>query len=112
MVLMNATHFAGRLRELREAAGLTQLQLAEHVGVQRLSIARWETGYMEPSWSNVLALAAALGVTPDAFMQEPAPRDPTGPGRPPKATPSAPAGALSSPTGQKPKRQRSRPLKS
>jgi transcriptional regulator with XRE-family HTH domain len=81
---MNGEHFPGRLRELRESAGLTQHALAEKVGVQRLSVARWEAGNREPSWSNVLALAAALGVTCQAFDEPPADRQPARPGRPPK----------------------------
>lgn len=63
---------AGRLRELRTAAGLTQQELAERVGVKREAVARWEKGDQEPGWSYVLALAAALGVDCTAFAQEPA----------------------------------------
>lgn len=63
---------AGRLRELRVAAGLTQQQLAEKVGVKREAIARWEKGDQEPGWSYVVALAEALGVTCEAFAQRPA----------------------------------------
>jgi DNA-binding XRE family transcriptional regulator len=84
-VMTNPTWFAGRLRELREKAGLTQEQLAERAGVKRDAVARWESGRREPGWSNVLALCAALGVTCEAFTQEPKERQPVGPGRPRKA---------------------------
>src|SRR4051794_30290398 len=74
-----------RLRGLREQAGLTQSELAERAGFTRDGIAKWESGSREPSWSNVLALAQALGVDCTAFTQPPtteqkAPR----PGRPRK----------------------------
>ena len=62
------------LRSIREALGLTQTQLAERVGVKRDAVARWEAmgvkSSREPRWSNVLALAAALGVSCDAFAPE------------------------------------------
>jgi DNA-binding XRE family transcriptional regulator len=86
----------GRLRELREQKGLTQTQLAELVGVKRDAVARWEADVREPGWSNVVALASALGVDCTAFLQEPAPRPETGRGRPRKAeeppTPKRPRG--------------------
>jgi transcriptional regulator with XRE-family HTH domain len=79
-----ATWFPGRLRELREAAGLTQAQLAEKVGVGRDAVARWEAGVREPGWSYVLALGEALGVDCTAFTVKPEDAPPHGPGRPRK----------------------------
>jgi len=90
---MDAKQFGGRLRELREQAGLTQAQLATAAGVQRLAVARWEAGSREPGWSNVMALCQALGVDCTAFTQEPAQREPAGPGRPRKADATVPGKA-------------------
>jgi transcriptional regulator with XRE-family HTH domain len=87
--MADATWFPGRLRELREAAGLTQGQLAERAGVKRDAVARWEAGKREPGWSNVLGLAEALGVDCTAFTQPPAERPTAGRGRPRK-TPALP----------------------
>jgi transcriptional regulator with XRE-family HTH domain len=87
---MSADWFAGRLRELRGAAGLTQEQLAERAGVKRDAVARWERGNREPSWSNVVALADALAVSTEAFRQEPGPTQPLQPGRPRKEPAEAP----------------------
>src|SRR5262245_61511166 len=101
---MSAEWFAGRLRELRCEAGLTQEQLAEKVGVKRGAIARWESGTREPSWSNVVALARALGVECTAFLQEPATAAPARPGRPRKPT-------AEDAEQQEPKRRRGRPRK-
>jgi transcriptional regulator with XRE-family HTH domain len=64
------TSFARRLRELRDAAGLTQAQLAEKAGLHRQGIAKLENGEREPAWGTVRALARALGVTCSAFESE------------------------------------------
>jgi transcriptional regulator with XRE-family HTH domain len=108
-----AERFAGRLRELREKAGLTQTELAAAAGVKRDAITRWERGDREPAWSSVLSLAEALGVSVEAFTEEPAKREPPGPGRPkkvgdmPAVDPGRPAratkasGAAEGSTGEK-----------
>jgi transcriptional regulator with XRE-family HTH domain len=102
---MSAEHFAGRLRELREAAGLTQPQLAERAGLSKAGVADLEQGRREPSWKTVLALAAALNVDSTAFTQEPAERPPAGRGRPPKpSAEDAEAPAPKKPRGRKPKK--------
>jgi putative transcriptional regulator len=85
---MDVNHFATRLKDMREAAGITQKQLADRAGLSQRAISHWEQGLREPSWLNVVALAAALGTDCRAFLQEP-----TGPpaepqrGRPAKTPP-------------------------
>jgi transcriptional regulator with XRE-family HTH domain len=76
--------FGGRLRELREAAGLTQQQLADKVGCKWLAVSRWERGVREPGWGQVLAICEALDVSADEFRKPPAEREAAGPGRPRK----------------------------
>lgn len=49
------------LRELRQAAGLTQEGLAEKLFVTRQTISNWETGRSEPDLEALDALARALG---------------------------------------------------
>lgn len=66
------TGFAGRLKELREAARLSQAALAERAGLYVFSVAKLEQGVREPAWSTVLALANALGVSVAAFVARPA----------------------------------------
>lgn len=52
-----------RLRQLRQAAGLTQLQLAERAGVADATVSRIERGRIaSPSMDFAEALADALGV--------------------------------------------------
>ena len=83
---MSASTFAGRLKGLREAAGLTQGQLAERAGLNQFGVAKLEQGVREPTWATVQALAAALGVSVEAFAVPPEQEAPPRPrGRPKKA---------------------------
>jgi DNA-binding XRE family transcriptional regulator len=62
-----AMGFADRLKELRTQAGLTQTALAEASGLPVGSIRNYEQGQREPYWAVVSQLAAALGVSCEAF---------------------------------------------
>lgn len=57
-----------RIAALRLAAGLTQQQLADIVGVKRLCVARWESGASVPNGKNLLSLADALGCEPSELF--------------------------------------------
>ena len=81
---MKGEWFAGRLKQLREAAGLTQKELADRAGLTTDGIARLERSDRKPTWETVLALCQALGVSCEEFAREPAERPPRGRGRPPK----------------------------
>ena len=77
--------FAGRLKQLREKAGLTQEQLAKQAGLSKGGIANLEQGIRAPAWETVQALASALGVSCEAFQVSPAPdATPVSRGRPRK----------------------------
>jgi transcriptional regulator with XRE-family HTH domain len=84
--------FAGRLREIREQAGLTQQQLADKAGLTREGVAQLETGRRRPAWDTVVVLCSALGVDCNTFMQEPASQSAK---RPPGRPPNPDAGATS-----------------
>ena len=90
---MQAEWFAGRLRELREGRGLDRDQLAGQAGIRPSAVRDLEQGRYSPNWETVVALCLALGVTPDAFAQQPAARPPIGRGRPRKAGGGERAGA-------------------
>lgn len=45
------------LKARRETLGLTQAQLADHLGIAPNTIARWERGEREPEGGNMLDLA-------------------------------------------------------
>ncbi|MFM9957270.1 MAG: helix-turn-helix domain-containing protein [Phycisphaerales bacterium] len=46
----------GYVRTLREALGLTQTQLGERLGVDKMTVARWEWGKIKPSARAAKAL--------------------------------------------------------
>jgi transcriptional regulator with XRE-family HTH domain len=77
--------FAPRLRELRQAAKLTQPELAEKIGKTVRSISRLETGEQEATWPIVVSLSKALGVDCRAFLEKPADASPVPRGRPKSA---------------------------
>ena len=58
-----------RLKEIREARGLTQAQLAETIGVSRKTINTVENGVYVPSTVIALKLAAALGEPVEALFR-------------------------------------------
>ena len=58
------------IRELREAAGLTQLELAYRLGVTPATVSLWERRRVEPKASQVRALALLLGVSMDDIVFE------------------------------------------
>lgn len=60
-----------RLRGHREAAGLTQGELAERVGVSRKTVNTVERGHYVPSTVLALRLASALGVPVEQLFQLP-----------------------------------------
>jgi transcriptional regulator with XRE-family HTH domain len=89
-IAMTKDEFAARLRELREEKGMTQGQLAGMAGVSEQAVAQWERGLREPTWSNMVAVADALGVSTEAFRQPPKEVPPKRKaGRPRKAPPAA-----------------------
>lgn len=57
------------IRELRQAKGWTQQNLADEVGVSRVTIARIEIGMSMPDFAAACNLADALGVTTDDLRQ-------------------------------------------
>jgi transcriptional regulator with XRE-family HTH domain len=61
-------HIAARVKELREARGMTQGQLADAAGVMRTYIVRLEAGRYDPRLSTILKLAKALRVAPEALL--------------------------------------------
>jgi transcriptional regulator with XRE-family HTH domain len=96
--------FAWCLKSLREKAGYTQKQLAEKAGITLGDVRNLEQGIHNARWTTVRALADALGVSCEAFTQEPEGVHPPRRGRPPKSMPS-------SGSGMPPKNPRGRPRK-
>jgi transcriptional regulator with XRE-family HTH domain len=57
-----------RLTELREAAGLTQIQLAGRIGVHPSNIGFWELSGTPPRGEVLPKMAHALGVSVDELL--------------------------------------------
>jgi transcriptional regulator with XRE-family HTH domain len=60
--------FGARLAELRKAAGFTQQELAQELGVSRRMIAYYEGETEHPPAALLPGLATALGVTTDELL--------------------------------------------
>lgn len=60
--------FGRRLAELRKAAGFTQQQLADEIGVSRRVIAYYETEAENPPATFLVDLAHALGLSADELL--------------------------------------------
>lgn len=86
--------FASRLRDLREARGISKYRLALDSGISKQMLSRLELGQSQPGWETVVALARALGVSVEAFVVEgPAPpRKPKGKTRRPRKDAADPPG--------------------
>ncbi len=96
--------FGARLKQLREAAGLTQAELAERAGINRYSVAKLEQDLYSPTWPTVQALAKALRTNCLAFegtVEPPAEKPPAKKGRPRKHQPGQP-GEAGGPPGEAP----------
>ena len=58
------------LKEHRTRCHMTQEFVAEHLGVSRQAVSKWENGTSDPSTSNLLALAKLYGISPQELLQQ------------------------------------------
>ena len=61
---------AANLRFLRKKADLTQIELAEKLGVSIATLRRWESGETAPTGTRILELANILKVSPDEVIND------------------------------------------
>jgi len=61
---------AAYIRSRRKNINLTQKELAEKVGVSTNTVARWERGETEPSFSDFLRVCVALGMKMEDFVEK------------------------------------------
>lgn len=57
------------IAELRKEKGMTQLELANQLGITDKAVSKWERDLSCPDISSLPALAEILGVTVDELMQ-------------------------------------------
>lgn len=63
-----------KIQYARRRAGLSQEQLAEHLGISRQAVSKWETGEAMPDATKLAPLASALGVSIDWLLNEDEPQ--------------------------------------
>lgn len=68
MARLKRDSFAWKLRELRTAKGLTKYRLAQLTGLSQQALSNLELDHNTPSFESVIRLAAALGVSTEAFV--------------------------------------------
>lgn len=61
--------FGETIAVLRKEQGITQLQLAEQMGVTDKAVSKWERNLSMPDVASIPRLAEALGVTTDELLQ-------------------------------------------
>lgn len=54
--------FGERLRNAREAANMTQLEMAGNLGVKKVTVEKWEAGKVEPRANRLQMIASLLNV--------------------------------------------------
>ena len=59
-----------RIREERKRIGLSQEQLAEHIGVSRQTVYKWENEQAMPDLKNLQKLAEAFHQKVEQLLQE------------------------------------------
>lgn len=64
---MNIT-FKENLKQLRTESKLSQTELAAKLNITVKTISHWETGYSEPSITQIVELANIFGVTTDELL--------------------------------------------
>mgnify|MGYP000231631990 CR=1 FL=1 len=62
--------FGEKLKLIRKEKKLTQKELAEKSGIGVQTLRNYEQGIGNPTWSSVVALATALGVSTEAFRED------------------------------------------
>ena len=61
-------NFKDNVKRLRKAQGLTQKQLADLLGVSKVSVYYWENGKNDISGESLVALSKALNATVDEIL--------------------------------------------
>lgn len=60
--------FSERLKKLRKQAQLTQVDVAEELGISQPAYASWERGVKKPTQENLVKIAQVLNVSVDYLV--------------------------------------------
>lgn len=63
MVVVN-----NKIKEFRKRAGLTQIALAQLLGIREKTVCYWETGRLEPHIEQAVDIARILSVNPEKIF--------------------------------------------
>ncbi len=58
------------IKDHRTRCSMTQEFVAEHLGVSRQAVSKWENGTSDPSTANLLALAKLFGISAADLLRE------------------------------------------
>lgn len=67
---MNEKTIGDRIREERESAGLTQLELANKIGITPQAVSQYERGIKNPKITTIYRFADAIGVSPSKLFDD------------------------------------------
>lgn len=90
-----------RIKQLREAKGIPQAELAKIIGVSQQTVGSWESDRTEPDTKMLIKLAQFFNVTVDSLLGLPTPNQPEKPDSSPKETALAERLKNASPDTQK-----------
>ncbi|HHJ8832470.1 TPA: helix-turn-helix domain-containing protein, partial [Streptococcus pyogenes] len=62
------SHFSDRLKGLRKKNKLTQQELANNIGVNRVTLTKWEKEYIEPNLETLTVIANYFNVSTDFLL--------------------------------------------
>lgn len=68
--------FGERIKQIRKAKGLSQVEFAKHCGTDPRQVSRYENGHVLPSLDVLIKMATAMDVTIDYLLIEDAPKRP------------------------------------
>lgn len=67
---MNSSSVGSRIRKEREAAGITQAELASRIGTAAAMIGQWENNNRNPKAAVLEKIAAALNISVDRLLYD------------------------------------------
>lgn len=57
-----------RIKEVREAANMSQMELAKAIGVTNAAVSQWESGINKPKYEAVMRMAYTLNCRPEDLV--------------------------------------------
>ncbi len=67
---MKVIKFAENLKRMRVAAGMTQAQLAQRLGVDQRTVSAWEKGVARPSFETLALICDLFDENFDSLLSE------------------------------------------